>query len=300
MARNSLSKQNTRSAKNPFSLGSFGELTLRYLTGSLGPKNKVISGGYGKGEYNHWYSITLTKPGWIIVIKGGTRPKYINISAYDLNRNPIEGRSIFDADSVAVDTAVEKYYPYLDTVMGAQSNLYNTYERLRIDKGDERYYLLEKGTYLICVSATRNEDIDYGVGIVVEFPITEVFIMLEDADGSILLTETEITDATLAISSPVTTNIVTPLETNAFSDTFCVIDVSGSVEITSGTTWLIGLTIPESDGEFYKIICEPGNDLYFETIHDHSLSEWTNTWNATHKTDNEPFPAEFVPYTNRP
>lgn len=300
MARNSLSRQNTRSAKNPFSLGSFGELTLRYLTGSLGPKNKVISGGYGEGEYNHWHSITLTKPGWIVVIKGGTRPKYINVSAYDLNRNPIEGRSIFDSDSISVNGTIEKYYPYLDTVMAAQSDLYNTYDRIRIDKGDERYYPLEKGTYLICVSSTRNEGIDYGVGIVVEFPVTEVFIMLEDDDRSLLLTETEITNETLRIFSPVTTNVVTPSETNTFSDTFCVIDASGSVEITSGTTWLIGSIIPESDGEFYKIICEPGNDAYYDTFHEHSLSEWKDSWNSTHKTDNEPFPAEFVPYANRP
>lgn len=299
MARNSLSKQNTRSAKNPFSLGSFGELTLRYLTGSLGPKNKVISGGYGEGEYNHWYSITLTRPGWIVVIKGGTRPKYINVSAYDLNRNPIEGRSIFDADSVAVNNAVEKYYPYLDTVMGAQSDLYNTYERLRIDKGDERYYPLEKGTYLICVSATRNEGINYGVGIVVEFPVTEVFIMLEDNDGSLMLTETDINTAnTIDIASPVTVPFVIPDNFNAFTQTSCTITNTGSVEIPEGSSWFIGEVILDRD--FFRFICEPGNDLYYETIHDHSLSEWRDAWNATHKTDNEPFPAEFVPYANRP
>jgi hypothetical protein len=298
MARNSLSKQNTRSAKNPFNLGSFGELTLRYLTGSLGPKNKVISGGYGEGEYNHWYSITLTRPGWIVVIKGGTRPKYITASAYDLNRNPIQGRGIFDADSVAVNDAVEKYYPYLDTVMGAQSDLYNTYERLRLDKGDERYYPLEKGTYLICVSSTRNETLDYGVGIVVEFPVTEVFIELEDGDGSLMLSETEITGDTLELVSPISTDIVIPDGVNAFTETLCEIEAADTVTVPEGSTWLIGERIPLS-ANIYKIICEPGSDLYFETIHDHSLSEWRNAWNTTHKTDNEPFPAEFLPYVNR-
>jgi hypothetical protein len=298
MARNSLSKQNTRSAKNPFNLGSFGELTLRYLTGSLGPKNKVISGGYGEGEYNHWYSITLTRPGWIVVIKGGTRPKYITASAYDLNRNPIQGRGIFDADSVAVNDAVEKYYPYLDTVMGAQSDLYNTYERLRLDKGDERYYPLEKGTYLICVSSTRNETLDYGVGIVVEFPVTEVFIELEDGDGSLMLSETEITGDTLELVSPINTDIVIPDGVNAFTETLCEIEAADTVTVPEGSTWLIGERIPLS-ANIYKIICEPGSDLYFETIHDHSLSEWRNAWNTTHKTDNEPFPAEFLPYVNR-
>lgn len=298
MTRNSLSKQNTRSAKNPFNLGSFGELTLKYLTGSLGPKNKVISGGYGEGEYNHWYSITLTRPGWIVVIKGGTRPKYINTSAYDLNRNPIQGRGIFDSDSVAVNNAVEKYYPYLDTVMGAQSDLYNTYERLRLDKGDERYYSLEKGTYLICVSSTRNELLDYGVGIVIEFPVTEVFIELEDGDGSLMLSETEITGNTLELVSPINTDIVIPDGVNAFTETLCEIEAADTVTVPEGSTWLIGERIPLS-ANIYKIICEPGSDLYFETIHDHSLSEWRNAWNTTHKTDNEPFPAEFLPYVNR-
>jgi hypothetical protein len=241
MARNNLSRQETRTAKNPFSLGAFESLSLRYLTGNLGPKNQVISGGYGNGEYNHWYSITLNKPGWIITIKGGSRPKAVSLSTYDLNRVPIEGRSIFDADSISINSGVEKYYPYLDTVMSAQSDLYNTYERIRLDKGDERYYPLEKGTYLLCVSAVRNEGVDYGVGIVVEFPITKVLMALEDSDGSTFLTE---------------------------------------------------------NGD--QIICEPGNDLYFETIHDHSLREWQATWNNEHKSDNEPFPAEFVPYANRP
>lgn len=299
MARNNLSLQNTKSAQNPFSLGSFSTLTLRYLTGRLGPKNEVIAGGYGKGEYNHWYSITLDKPGWIIVIKGGSRPKYLNVSAYDLNKKPIEGRSIFDADSVAINNTVEKYYPYLDTVMGAQSNLYNTYERLRLDKGDERYYPLEKGTYLICVSATRNEASDYGVGIVVEFPITEIFIELEDSDGSVMLTETDInTTYTVDIESPVTVNYTIPSGFNGFSELTCTIANTGSVTVPEGSTWLIGEVANNRD--FAKIICEVGDDLFYETIHDHSVSEWRNAWNATHKEDTDPFPELFVPYANRP
>lgn len=299
MARNSLSRQKTRSVNNPFSLGSFGSLTLRYLTGRLGPKNQVINGGYGNGEYNHWYSVTLDRAGWIIVIKGGSRPKYVNVSAYDLNRNPLEGRSIFDADSVSVNGTVQTYYPYLDTIMGAQSDLYNTYERLRLDKGDERYFPLEKGTYLICVSSTRNEGLEYGVGIVVEFTVTEIFIELEDSDGSVMLSETEITGDTLELVSPINTNFVIPDGVNAFTETLCEIELADTVTVPEGSTWLIGYRIPLA-ANIYKIICEPGDDLYYETIHDHSLSEWRNTWNATHKFDTEPFPADFIPYTNRP
>jgi hypothetical protein len=287
MARNNLSRQNTRSAKNPFNIGRFSDLSLRYLTGHLGPKNQVISGGYGNGEYNHWFSVTLDRPGWIILIKGGAKPKTVNVSAYDLNRNPIEGKSIFDADSVSVNNTVEKYYPYLDTVMGAQSDLYNTYERL------------EKGTYLICVSATRNEGVEYGVGIVIEFPITELFIALEDNDNSLMLTETEITSGTLEIQSPVTTNITVPINTNAFSENSCTIESPNFVSIPSGSTWLVGPVLPLSEN-LYNIICEPGNNLFFDTIHDHSLSEWRDSWDADHKSSNEPLPALFTPYTNRP
>jgi hypothetical protein len=60
--------------------------------------------------------------------------------------------------------------------MGAQSDLYNTFVPARLDRGDERYYPLEAGGYLLCVSTTRNELLDYEVGLVVEFPITEMFI----------------------------------------------------------------------------------------------------------------------------
>ena len=299
MARNNLSRQNTRSAKNPFNIGRFSDLSLRYLTGHLGPKNQVISGGYGNGEYNHWFSVTLDRPGWIILIKGGAKPKTVNVSAYDLNRNPIEGKSIFDADSVSVNNTVEKYYPYLDTVMGAQSDLYNTYERLRLDKGDERYYPLEKGTYLICVSATRNEGVDYGVGVVIEFPITELFIALEDNDGSLMLTETDINETyTFDIVSPVTISLVIPDGFNGFTQDSCTISAVGSVEVPGGATWLIGSAV--TDRDFARILCEPGNDLFFDTIHDHALSEWRNSWDADHKSSNKPLPALFTPYTNRP
>ena len=48
-----------------------------------------------------------------------------------LNLNPIEGRMIWDADSISVpdpDNPIGRYYPYFDHVMGAGSDLYNMYE----------------------------------------------------------------------------------------------------------------------------------------------------------------------------
>jgi hypothetical protein len=47
--------------------------------------------------------------------------------------------------------------------------------------------------YLICISTTRNEPLDYEVGLVVEFPVTQLFIGLEDEDDiALFLQETAI------------------------------------------------------------------------------------------------------------
>ena len=162
---------------------------MRNLTGSLGPKNQVVgrsdtnfisNGGFGGGTYNHWFQINLLSPAWIIIAKGGSRPKYINVSTYDLNFNPIEGRSIFDADSVSETLDGEIYHPYVGHMMNKQSDLYNNFDPTRLDKGDERYYPLETGAYLLCISSTRNEPINYEVAFVVEFPTTTFDILLED------------------------------------------------------------------------------------------------------------------------
>lgn len=248
MAR-SQESQRQRTQNNPFVLGSFDTTSLRYLKGELGPTNQLVgradtgllsNGGFGGGTYNHWFQVNLIRSGWIIVAKAGPRPKYIQVSVYDLNKNPIEGRAIFEADSLSIPRGSGDYYPYLDTVMGAQSDLYNTFMPGRLDLGDERYYPLPPGPYLLCISTTRNERLSYEVGLVIEFQQTEVFIELEDSDNSFFLTE---------------------------------------------------------DG--FNILGEPVSDLYFDSIHDHSLSSWKASWAATHQ-DTDKFPDVFIPLTNRP
>lgn len=302
MARDNLSQQNIRSSKNPFKLGSFSTTSLRYITGKLGPKNEVISGGYGNGEYNHWFQIDLESPAWIITIKAGPRPKYINVSAYDLNKTPIEGRNIFDADSVNLDGIASMFYPYLDTVMGAQSDIVNTFNRIRLDQGDERYFPLEKGSYLICVSSTRNEQIDYGVGIVVEFPTTFVLLALEDGDGSLLYNENTISlTNTILLDCPISTDTVIPSDKNAFSFTPCQINSGISLTINNLSTWLVD-TVFDDDGSVITITSEiffalePGNDLYYDTIHDHTLSEWSDAWKRDNHADVH-LPDIFIPFT---
>jgi hypothetical protein len=304
--------QRQRTQNNPLVLGSFNTTTLKYLKGRLGPLNQLVgradtsqqsNGGFGGGTYNHWFQVNLKKDAWIIVAKSGPRPNYIQTAVYDLAKNPIEGRGIFQGDTVSDGTGNNIFYPYLDTVMGAQSDLYNTFVPARLDRGDERYYPLEAGGYLLCVSTTRNELLDYEVGLVVEFPITEMFISLEDESNiSLLLQETAVDfSRTINVISPVTVNTIISSsvdQPNGFTEDLCVINSGVIVTVLLGSEWFIGSLISEQDGDFL-VIAEPGNDLYFDTIHDHSLEEWQESWESTHQ-DTDKFPAVFIPLTNRP
>jgi hypothetical protein len=74
----------------------------------------------------------------------------------------------------------EIYHPYVGHMMAAQSDLYNKYDPNRLDKNDQRYFPLEVGEYLLCVSSTRNEPIPYKVAMVIEFPVTDFYLDLED------------------------------------------------------------------------------------------------------------------------
>ena len=307
MARGAVAAQSQRSLSNPLVLGTFSTLSLRYLRGSLGPKNQVIgradtrstsNGGYGGGSYNHWFRINVTDPAWIIVTKGPPRPDYIQVSVYDLNQAPIKSLPIFDADSIesGLNQNGEVYIPYLDTVMSTPSDLYNTYNALRLDRGDERYYPVGAGGYLLCISTTRNEPLNYEVGLVVEFPITELFWGLEDDDGSVALQETDIIAP--EIESPVTADYTIDENVNAFSEDFCAINSGVTVTISEGAAWLIGQRIPIIETPNFKILLEPVNEEYFNSIHDHSLSEWKDAWNSQHQ-DTDRFPEIFAPLTNR-
>jgi len=310
MIRNSTS-QRQRTASNPLVLGKFSQTTIRYLSGSLGPLNQVVgradtgtqsNGGFGGGTYNHWFQVDLVTPAWIIAAKGPPRPKYIQVSAYDINRNPIQGRGIFDADSVRVNGKNGLYFPYLDTIMSAGSDLYNTYNRYRLDKGDERYFPLEAGSYLICVSSTRNERIDYTMALVVEFPPDEVIIALEDDERAYLLKETAIDfSRTINVISPVSVDtIISPSADvpNGFTELTCTINSGVTVTILDGSTWLIGEQIPSEQTPSFSVLAEPGNELYFDTIHDHSLAEWREVWERDFQ-QTEPFPELLVAFTNR-
>ena len=211
MARNQVS-QNQRTFKNPLVIGTFDTTSLRVLTGTLGPLSRVVgkadtnqysNGGYGQGDMNHWFQINLLMPGWIITRKGGPRPNYIQVSAYDMNRNPIEGRMIFQADSLSTTNENgDVYYPYVGQVMGAGSDLYNNFNSARLDKGNSLYFSFEAGSYLLCISSTRNERLDYTVGVVAEIESTDLFLLTEDAVGGFLLFEPDYDNNILLDTGP--------------------------------------------------------------------------------------------------
>lgn len=181
MARVSQNSQRQRTKDNPLFLGGFTQTSLRYLTGKLGPLNQVVQGGYGGGTMNHWFRIDIRTPAWIITRKGGPRPNYIQLSAYDLNLTPIQGRMIFQGDSIQTTNSTGQiFYPYVGHVMGAGSDFYNNFNPQRIDKGNDLYFALQPGSYMLCVSSTRNEPIDYTLGIIIEVADLNPFLILED------------------------------------------------------------------------------------------------------------------------
>lgn len=300
------STQRQRTQSNPLNLGTFDNLSLRLLTGKLGPEYKVTADGYGGGTYNHWFQINILKPAWIIATKAGPRPKYINVSFYDLNHTPIIGLNPFDNDSITSGrslTTGEVYYPYLDTFMAAQSDLYNVYDRMRIDRGDDRYYPLAPGSYLLCVSSTRNEPLDYAVGLVIEFPITELLLALEDF--SLYLQENTIDPGTtISVTSPVTVDTIIsnePGKPNGFTENNCEIVPGVSVTVLSGSEWLIGSSSGGGGGPVAgdAFILETDNPRFLDAIHDHTLSEWRDAWIEQHQQTDK-FPDIFIPLTNRP
>lgn len=307
MSRNNTG-QRAKTQNNPLVLGTFDQTALRYLHGTLGPLNKVVgyadtgqtsNGGFGGGTYNHWFQVNITTPAWIITAKGGPRPNYIQVSAYDLNLTPIKGRMIFQKDSIAaVDIDGDYFYPFFDHVMGgAGANLYNSYNNFRLDQGNDLYFPLHEGSYLLCISSTRNERLDYSLGIVIEVPTDEMFILLEDLDGSFLVAETTIDSSnTVVIGPSFNTNYTLSTGYNGYTLDTATLNSTATVTISVNSTWFIGSIVPEADDKF-SLEGGPGYDG--NNAHEHSLSEWTDAWRRE-RSPEDALPEIFVPLTNRP
>ena len=121
--------QRERSQNNPLNLGTFSTTSLRMLKGSLGPKSQIISGGYGRETYNHWFQVTLASEAWIILFKASSALTTGNsslssrrspsttrysISVFDQNKNPIQGRNVFQEDSTLVQTRRDNFHTSFD------------------------------------------------------------------------------------------------------------------------------------------------------------------------------------------
>ena len=301
MARNQTS-QRQRTQDNPLNLGSFSQTSLRYLKGTLGPVSKVIgrsdtwdtsNGGFGGGTYNHWFKITLLSNAWIITAKGPPRPKYIQVSAYDLNQNPIQERAIFDADSVSELVGGEVYYPYIGHVMGAQSDLYNTFNPNRLDRGDDRYFVLPPGSYLLCVSTTRNEPLEYALGLVIEIQDVDFELLLENGGTNKFIYENEIGTGNTAVIGPTfSTNYVLPTGINGYTSVLATINAGVTVTISDGSTWFISDTVLTNPEDF--ILLDTTENYTGEDLHQHSLNEWQVAWSREHQQDDR-FPDVFLP-----
>jgi len=295
--------QRQRTVDNPLFLGTFSETSLRYLQGTLEATYQVQKDGFGGGTYNHWFGVEITSPAWIILRKDGERSKYVQLSFYDLDLAPIEGRSIFDSDSVRGDFFFEEedeiYYPYVGHAMGAQSDLYNTFNRNSLDRGDERYFPLGAGKYLICVSSTRNEPLKYNVGVVIEFPSEDLFILLEDLDGSFLALEDGIDPSnTNIIESPIAFSFSIGPGSNGFTENLAEIVAGFTVTIEENSTWLIGFDVPSNTEPQDLFLLDPSDTFDFNSTHEHSRNEWVEAWDREHQQTDR-YPAVFEPLTTR-
>jgi hypothetical protein len=302
-----VASQRERSQHNPLNLGTFSQTALRLLLGDLGPKSQIIQGGYGNYTYDHWFQITLASPAWIIAIKAGSKlatenivpptntgygiNRRFQIAIYDENHTPIQQRNIN-----------EKGSGYWAHVAGAQSDLYNTFDSNRADKGNEVYYPLEAGNYLLCISATRNELITYGVGLVIEFPTKgEDFVLTEDPAESFVIQEDTATDPDNIfeeITSPVTSD-VTLDTTSAFTPNFCIVTSGTFVQVnfdnpTQGNklTWYIGPDFVLSPDRSDRIYLDATENWEY-TTHEHNLNDWIDAWNRENLGS---FPAFFRQY----
>ena len=342
MSRRGRAATSSRNQFNPTFLGEFENLSLRILKGNFTQKHRVVgradtavasNGGFGGGGYNAWFEVELKVPAWIILTKGAPHPKYIQVSVYDQNKNPKEGRMIFQRDNPPIEqvqflssnvfaarqyrvkTADEElalrafgarlnpnntfdYYPFFGHVSATNSDLYNSFNESRLDKGDDMYYPLKTGRYLICISSTRNEPLDYEVGLVIEPEDDEVFILCEDISVVNLGLESTLdTPTNFQIDSPVTENVTIPSGSNAFTNILCQVNNIFTVTVEAPATWLI---TTEASGETSSedVLLGEFNPGYLDSFHDHSFNEWQAAWQRDNRY-NDALPELFVPLLNR-
>ena len=308
--------QRERSQYNPLNLGHFSQTSVRYITSVLGMRSQIIEGGVGNNTYNNWFQVSIDQPAWIILIKAGTVlntsttttvqnhnqgiHKRMEVAVYAQDYSPIQQRYI----AQIVDPP-----GYRGRAAGAQSDLYNTFEPKRFDQGNELVYELLPGRYLICVSATSNEEFRYGLGMVIQFPQNdENFILLEDSSIAYLLQENEVN---VPGEAPFI-EIISPITFDITLDTTSAYTV-GNAEIVSGIfvqvnnqnpatgqdlVWQIGPdisgTVPDQLGN--RVLLDATENWAESQLPDLSLSEWEAAWKRDHSMDDKFPTAVFAPF----
>ena len=162
------------------------------------------------------------------------------------------------------------------------------------------FFPLEAGEYLLVVSSTLANKCKYAVGLVIEFPPTEIsflqeqgfpdFIVQEDAVGinnvriiqPVESGDFTITNTELAITPP-------PGETALITPAEATIDVGGAW-ITNQPPFPFELA-----NGFFRILCD-FTDGAIDSFHDHSLSDWRQAW--AREGRDTPLPVVFEQFTN--
>jgi hypothetical protein len=320
--------QSRRNALTPLNLGIFDDTSLRLLEGEFRNEYKPTGApvyrenqvydstpyGVGGGTRSAYFKVTLLREAWIILTKGGEFPNYLQVSCYTFDGQPVEQRFIHDADSITIEGIEGRYYPFMDTVAGAPSNLYNDFDPFKFDGGNTTYSPLAPGEYLICISTIRTEPFKYSVGLVIEFPAEEVFIICEDApnddrENTYVVQEDAIDDDGLNIGEDTTIirgsdgqnqgliTVNTDLDDgNYWSFSGIGIDAGTTVEIGLTNTWMIAPLDFADDSN--KIECNY-EEAYLETIHDRDLNVWKEAWIRDFQ-DTQQFPIIFEYLVNLP
>ena len=321
--------QSHRNIHNPLPLGRFDQTSLRLLQGEFRNLYKptgvpaynadlvrnATPYGVGGGTRSAFFEIELAAPAWVLVAKGGQFPNYIQTSVYTSFPQPLQGRAIHDADSITIEGESRVYIPFLDTVFGTQSDLYNYFNPDRLDNGNTTYYPLTAGKYIICISTLRTEPINYEVGLVIEFSPDEIFIICEDtsdieAQPTFIVQQdffdkdtpegnlgigTEIILGTDGNPKGEITTDLTLDELNYWSQSGIGINTGTTVTIDLGTTWMIAPKEFDIDDP-QRILCNY-DQAYLDSVHDRDLRTWRDAW---FRDNVERFPDLFLPYVNLP
>jgi hypothetical protein len=123
-----------------------------------------------------------------------------------------------------------------------------------------------------------------------------MYLLLEDFDENFLTQETAIDLTNTIIIGPIfVVNYTLATNYNAYTFDTATITSGKTVTIPATSTWYIGFVEPETNDKFLLDL-GPGYDG--SSIHEHSLTEWTDAWQRE-RSPGDPLPDLFTPLVNR-